>query len=167
VFLSRRSNGIYYLWFEDELGRRQKITTRTRLKSEAFVFLRRFKQESHKRTVRQRNLLLSEFVATFVVHSAAIHTPKTLESNETALKQFQKILGDLPLEKIGVREVETFLARKKSEASEWTARKYYLALAAAFETAKRWGHIASNPFRQVEKPRVPELLPQFFSREDF
>jgi integrase len=76
-------------------------------------------------------------------------------------------VGDVPLHKISVRDIELFLAQKREEASDWTARKYLFALAAAFETARCWGHINDNPFRSVEKPKVPELLPVFFSRSEF
>jgi site-specific recombinase XerD len=92
---------------------------------------------------------------------------KTVDSNKTALDEFLRIVGDLPLHKVGIREIEAFLARKKDEASVWTARKYYLALAATFETARRWGHISTNPWRLVQKPKVPELLPTFFTRKEF
>jgi integrase/recombinase XerD len=56
---------------------------------------------------------------------------------------------------------------KKREASEWTARKYYGSLAAAFEKAVLWNYILENPFRKVSKPKGRELLPAFFSDNDF
>jgi len=77
------------------------------------------------------------------------------------------VVGDVPLHKVGIREVENFLSVKKSEASDWTARKYYIALASAFEAAKRWIMIANNPFRQVEKPSVREIQPAYFSKSEF
>jgi integrase len=76
-------------------------------------------------------------------------------------------VGDLPLHKIGVREIEQFLAVKRGEASEQTARTYFVTLASAFETARRWNCISSNPFRLVEKPRLPEIPPSYFSKADF
>jgi integrase len=107
------------------------------------------------------------FAATFLEHSRSIHTRKTAEGNATALAEFQRIVGDIPLHKIVARDIELFLAKKREEASVWTARKYYLALAAAFETAKRWGHVGSNPFRDVPKPKPPEVQPVFFTVEEF
>ena len=62
--------------------------------------------------------------------------------------------------------IENFLATKKAEASEWTARKYYISLSSAFETAKRWNYIKENPFRKVQKPKVRELQPLFFTKDE-
>jgi hypothetical protein len=39
MFLSERSNGVWYLWFDDELGRRHKVSTHCNLKSDALKFL--------------------------------------------------------------------------------------------------------------------------------
>jgi integrase/recombinase XerD len=71
------------------------------------------------------------------------------------------------LQSIGIREIEHFLSKKKQEASEWSARKYYGSLAAAFEKAVHWELIKANPFRKVKKPKPPEVMPLFFSENEF
>jgi len=38
MFLSKRSNGVYYLWFNDESGKRCKISAKTHSKPEAQKF---------------------------------------------------------------------------------------------------------------------------------
>jgi site-specific recombinase XerD len=168
MFLSKKpTNKIYYLFFTDELGKRRSVSTRSRLKSDAVKFLLAFKREEHERKQNLSRVPLSEFKEAYRKHSLGIHTKKTTESNQTALDQFMKSVGDLPLHKIGIREIEKFLAAKRGDASAWTARKYYIALASAFETARRWGHIIDNPFRAVAKPRVPELQPLYFTHSDF
>ncbi len=167
MFLSKSSAGIYYLFYNDELGKRRAVSTRCRLKPQALKFLQSFKQADHERKTKLKRVLLSEFARAYIEHTRSIHTRKTAESDATALAEFLRIVGDRPLHLIEVRDIELFLSRKREEASAWTARKYYIALAAAFETAKRWGHISSNPFRSVDKPRVPEILPVFLSRTEF
>ena len=167
MFLTKRPGGVYHVVYHDELGRRRSVSTNQRRKAEAQKFLQTFRAEDRERRSKLKRLSLQEFTNSFLGHSRNIHTPKTVEGNATALTQFQRIIGDVPLHKVGVREIETFLATKRQEASVWTARKYFLALAAAFETARRWGHITRNPFRSVQKPKVPELLPVFLSRAEF
>ena len=39
MFLSRRSNSIYYLWLDDELGKTRKISAGCKHKSDALQFL--------------------------------------------------------------------------------------------------------------------------------
>ena len=165
MFLSKRSNGIYYLWFRDGRGTYQKVSTRSRSKTEASQFLRSFEEEAHARESPDR--LLSEFRQEYLDYSESVHRPTTTNTVKYSISEFQRFLGDQKLEKIGVREIETFLAQKTKDASELTARKHYVTLAAAFERARKWGYITKNPFRDAQKPKLRELRPAHFSKPDF
>jgi len=151
MFLSKCSNGVYYLFYHDELGKRRAVSTRHRLKVDAVKFLQSFKRSEHERKTKLQRVSLSEFRTAYLDHSKSVHTAKTVDSNRTALLEFERFLGDVPLHRVGVRDIELFLAHKKEQASEWTARKYFIALASAFETATRWGNIPHNPFRSEAK----------------
>jgi integrase len=166
MFLSKESSGIYYLFFFDELNKRHKVSTRSKYKSDALKFLQSFRLLEHERKTNLKRVRLSEFRNTYIEYSKSVHTRKSTANCQTALKEFERVIGDHPIHVIGVREIELFLATKKREASVWTARKYYIAIASAFETAKRWGNILSNPVRLVQIPKVPELQPLFFSRSE-
>ncbi|MDI6766027.1 MAG: tyrosine-type recombinase/integrase [Bacteroidota bacterium] len=166
MFLSKRSNGIYYLWYIDEGGKKQKISTGCKLKSNALKFLRDFKENEMKRRTFLKLKTLNEFYIDYQEYSKSVHTIKTQKSIENAFREFIRIVGDVRLDKIGVREIESFLAQKKAEASEWTARKYYIHLASAFETAIRWNYISTNPFKKVQKPKTKEVQPLFLTKEE-
>jgi len=58
MFPSKR-NGLYYLWFRDELGKRQKVTTHARTKSKALEFLRNYNSLKAK---TPEKILLSKFI---------------------------------------------------------------------------------------------------------
>ena len=167
MFLSKRSNRCYYLWYVDELGHKRKVSTKCRQKADALRFLQSFKRQEHERKQNLSRVSLAEFTAKYLEYSKGVHTRSTNETNQASLNEFKRLIGDLPLHKIGVREIEAFLAEKRREASVWTARCYFTSLAAAFETAKRWGNVLENPFRLVAKPKTPELQPVFFTRSDF
>jgi len=167
MFLSRHPNGFYYLFYFDALGKRHKVSTKCRRKSDALSFLQEFKQEEQERKKKVERKSLSLFAQDFLTYSRSVHTSNTQRAFRVAFREFLRIVGDEPLHQIGVREIENFLSVKKSEASDWTARKYYIALASAFETAKRWGCVLSNVFRKVEKPRVREVQPTFFTKSEF
>ena len=147
MYLSKRSNGVYYVWSTDELGHKRKVSTKQTLKSEALKFLQDFKANEQEKKQRQQRLYLSQFISDFRTHSKGTHAAKTTSAFAVALNQLLLVLGDVPLHKIGVREVENFLSVKKAEASQRTAQSYYSTLASAFETAKRWNCISVNPFR--------------------
>jgi integrase len=167
MFLSKRG-GIYYLWYVDERGKRQKVSTKATTKTEAVEFLRKFDEKEHVRQRSVKHITLNNFSALFLTYSASIHTPKTVEANRTALNEFMRFLGStIVMQTITPSDCERFLAAKIIEASAWTARKYYLALGAAFERAKAWGHVTANPWRSVPKPKTLETLPTYFTREQF
>ena len=166
MFLSKRYNGIYYLWIVDDDGRRQKVSTGCNKKSDAIKFLSTFKDSERKKRSNARRKSLIEFFLDYQEYAKSYHTIKTQHSVGNAFREFIRIIGNISLNEIGIKEIEKFLAKKIVEASEWTARKYYLHLASAFETAKRWNYISSNPFRRVQKPKTKELQPVFFTKDE-
>ena len=103
--------------------------------------------------------MLSRFIDEFLEYSAGAHRPKTKDLYFTALGEFYRVAGDTPLHKLGVREIEAFLAAKAKEVAASTLRTYYVHLSAAFGTALRWSYLSKNPFCQVPKPKLPEKLP--------
>lgn len=167
MFLSKHSNGIFYLFYDDEVGKRWRVSTKCRRRSDAMKFLTSFKTSLREQRLGRERRRLNQFKDDFLAYSRSVHTLKTQKSFETAFRQFQKKLGDVPLHLIDVRDIERFLGEKTSEASIWTARKYYAALASAFETAKRWKCISVNPFRNVKKPRAPEIQPAYLTKDEF
>ena len=167
MFLSKRSNGIYYLWYEDELGKPQKTSTRCRRKADALQFVKEFESNQAERKVKLQRISLSLFKEDFLAYSSGVHTIKTQKHFAVAFREFLRVIGDLPLHRISSREIEEFLSIKKAEASSWTSRKYRTALASAFEKAREWNLIVENPFRKTLSPKVPEVTPVFLTQTQF
>ena len=116
---------------------------------------------------KSTQVTLEDFKKEFLEYSSGVHSKKTIRTHRTAFREFIRIEGNRPLSTIGIREIEHFLSKKKQEASEWSARKYYGSLASAFEKAVHWELLKENPFRKVKKPKPPEVLPLFFSEDEF
>jgi integrase len=165
MFLSKRSNRVYYLWYYDESGRKRKVSTNTHSKPEAQHFLKDFIQNGKERKSRLSTIPLSQFQVEFLSYSASTHSPKTTRAFLTFFREFIRIVGDKPVRFVSVRDIEQFRSVKKGEASDTTARMYFVTLASAFQTAVRWKYLHSNPFRQVEKSRLPERLPVYLSKD--
>jgi site-specific recombinase XerD len=167
MFLSKRG-GVYQLFFLDESGKRRTRSTGTRKKPEAVKFLRAFNAEEDARRRAVQHITLKDFSALLLTYSRNINTPKTVEANRTALNELSRFIGaGCILSNLTPADCERFLAKKTADASAWTARKYFLALGAAFERARTWGHITDNPWRKMKKPRTPEVIPAYFTREQF
>lgn len=166
MFLAKRSSGVYYLYYFDELGKRHKVSTGKHVKAEALKFLQEFRASEHERKTQLHRTTLALFAEDYLRYSKTVHRIKSQESARTALREFLRIIGNPPLHRIGVREIERFVGVKKSETSLQTARTYFVTLASAFETAKRWKLLETNPFRSVAKPKTLEQFPAFFSRAE-
>jgi integrase len=166
MFLSKIGN-VYYLFFTDDSDVRHKVSTKCKKKSDAINFLFHFKRDTYEKRKTLKTITFSDFVEQFKVYSSGVHSLKTQKTNITAFKQFLRVEGNKPLYSIGIREIEHFLSKKKMEASEWTARKYYGSLAAAFQKAVQWNYLEENPFRKVPKPKGREIFPVFFNESDF
>lgn len=165
MFLTKR-HGIYYLCYEDDFGKRHIQSTRSRLKSQAVEFVRSFNMEQETKRRSLSHVTIAQFAETYVAYSQKVNTRDTASSNRTALAEFARFVGEeRMLSKITTGDCERFLAKKSTDASLWTARKYYLALHAAFQRAVTWEHLMENPWHKVRKPKPPEVLPVFFTRE--
>ena len=166
MFLSK-VDGVYYLFFTDKNGKRKKVSTRCKLKLQAFSFLKAFKQIEYEQKQNLKSISLSAFGKEYFLFASGVITMKTQRTYLSAFKEFVRITGDVALHSIGIREVEYFLSVKKNEASEWTARKYYTSLRTAFEKAVQWSFLTENPFAKVKKPKVPEVSPVYLTEKEF
>ena len=117
MFLSKIGE-IYYLFFSDQIGTRHKVSTCCKKKSDALVFLQNFKLNEYEKRKKLKTISLSDFKDQFIAYSSGIHTPKTLRTNVTALREFLRVEGNKPLHSIGIREIEHCLSVKKREASK-------------------------------------------------
>ena len=75
MFLSKRRNGIYYIYYENPAGKRVKVSTKARTKKEALQFLSNFsKHQAEKVKQKITEISLSSFKKEFLKHSEAVHT---------------------------------------------------------------------------------------------
>ena len=165
MYLSRRSNGIYYLWYEDELGRKHKVSTRSTLKAEAIKFLREFKV-SLVRTHKDKSL--AEFVTEFLAFAEATYSPKTTDIYRRAFGILKKQTGDLTLQNVTPRHIDQYkVSRLGSNIKPVSVNIELRALKAAFNVARRWKLISENPCEGVAQMSTQEEPPIFFTPSDF
>lgn len=164
MFLSKNlRDGIYYLFYSDETGKRRKTSTRTKLKAEAVQFLRTFQKGLKAR----KKVTLKRFTAEFLDSIKLSHAGKSQILFRLAFTHFQNCIGDPFLSNITGRHIESFTSYLVSKTSSTTANIYFRSLSSAFETAKRWQYIPQNPFKEAVKPRPAQTAPVYFTREQF
>lgn len=164
MFISRIGD-YFYLYYKDEDGNRKKVTTKSKSKSAALSFLRSFSIE--QKQAKHPSNTFSEFNKEYLLYAESVMTPKSFRTYESALRETIRVLGNITIQSVGVKEIEYLVSTKIKESSVWTARRYLICLAAAFQKACDWNLLIENPFRKVKKPRMPEVLPLFLNQKDF
>lgn len=168
MFLSKRANGVYYIYYNDEQGKRQAISTKSSIKSEALKFLTDLKQGIKKKKERPvTQIKLADLENEFLIHSKAIHTEKTTKTFITTFKFFEEKMGNVFLSSIEEKNIKQYIDYRITSASVFQARKDLINLSSCFNWAISEGYIQTNPCSQVNKVRVPQKMPLFYSEDEF
>jgi len=77
MFLHRRENGYWYLWYQGTDGRKRKVSTKRRYKGEALQFAKEFVATSTKR----QSITLGDFITEYLNYSSAVHLRKLRKSS--------------------------------------------------------------------------------------
>jgi integrase len=174
--LFKRSNGFYYILFEED-GRKRWKSTRCRTKPDAFKALTQFRELFRERLTPKS---LSAFTQEFLSYAHTSYKRATVEIYERALDLLKKFSDDVTLSALSpkhidmykmerLRSIVSFTAGTKAERtiSPTTVNMELRALRAAMRVAVRWRLLEKNPFDVAQFASVPEIPPTFLTKEDF
>lgn len=167
MFLSKRSNGIYYIFYDQPNGKRTCVSTKARNKNDALNFLGNF--QNNLRIVSDSKVILIDlksFSFDYLKFSEKFHTANTHRMLKIIFEQFKEQLGNPTINEITARDCELFIY-KKANVSCYTSQKYLAHLRAAFNKALEQGYITDNPFRKIKNFKIPESFPKFLSDEEY
>jgi integrase len=152
----------YYLYYFPN-GNRRKISTGIPTRKLAQRWADNF---LNKESFIKKDLLCSELYKEFIAVNNNLKL-KTLESYGTAFREFIKFAKDKPLQNYSLKDVNTFLAHKLSTASDYTAKKYRVALTTAFKYACTNKYLHINPFTDCIKVKPVRRKIRTFTKPDF
>ncbi len=162
-YLTKRSNGYYYIgWVEG--NRRKWKSTKCTTKSDAFSFLKSFKSETEKKVEPLRLSLFTELFRTRVNGSIR---KSTLRLYLASLKSFQTVAGDKLLSEYTVTDIENYKQKRLESISPITLNIELRSLKSTFNWAVKWELLKENPFRKVSLLKVPQRAPIYLTKEDF
>ncbi len=167
MFLSKRSGGIYYVFYNNPQGKRTCISTRAKKKSDAMKFLTRFREEIKKReSTGIISIRLSEFINKFRSHSAYAHSYSTSKDYISELNQFAKFTSNIHINEITQKNVNEYL-RERGKISVYTSSKALRYLKSIFNWAIIEQYLTENPCKNIKPIKTPEKQPLFLSEKDF
>jgi integrase len=155
------------VFYENLTGSKTCISTKTKIKREAFRFLSTFENELKQRNVRGVIPIgLKDFSFQYLKYSESIHKPKTSKSLKTLFNQLNEFLGNVELSDITAKNIKDFLLLK-SNISVHTAQKYLAHIRCAFNKAITDNYLITNPCSRIDNYKIPEKQPLFFSELDY
>jgi len=173
MFLTKDSKSPFYqiTYFVD--GKRTKKSTKTSNKKEALKFLESFKYQQFyndqdlksKPIIKQNSFLLSKFEEEYLKSVSLTKSKHYIRSVKLSFKHFKEFIGDLPLHKIELKQIDKFVntvyARSESGAS-----LYFRTLKAAFSKAVAWDYLTENLFKKIKPPKTSKSLPLFINDKE-
>jgi integrase len=162
--LFKRSNGTYYILFDQD-GRRRWKSTGAKLKTDALKALTKFEQLL---TIPPQVTTLASFQKDFLAYAESIYARRTVIIYELTLRYFVTQTGECSLASLNQKHLDDYVTtRLKKGISPVTVNIETRALKAALNTAVRWKLLEANPFARAKQLRVPRKLPVYFSQDDF
>jgi integrase len=163
VLLYRRANGIYYIILETD-GKKEYRSTRCTSKAEA---LRQLAEIKKLFVPKSRNkLLFSVYAKEYLEYAKANLAPGTVEIYVAAFRDFQKLIGDLPLSDIKPRHFDKFKTIRSQGVGPVFLNIQMRTLKAAMNKAVKWEYINRNPFTSDMMPKIPDMTPAYFTKSD-
>jgi len=157
MFIYKRDNGYYYLYWTEN-GKRRKLSTKTKSKSEALKFL------MSKRSTKTRSVSVSELQTVIQDYAKTNSAAKTQRLFRIAFDNFIRISGNKPIADVTAHDIEHFKAKSIQSQSIATVNIYFRTLRSAFGIAVRMRMLSENPFRNVKE--IPKAQTEILAFTD-
>lgn len=168
MFLSKRSNGNWYVFYDNSKGNRTCISTKTKLKRDAIKFLSNFEYEVNRRgQSKVIPISVKEYAFQFLKYSESVHSPKTTKAFKTTFKFWIEYFGNNQLSEINHKGLSEYFQYRINNTSIFAARKDYINISSVCSKAVQDGYLLTNPCKKLKRFKIPEKQPIFFSEVDF
>ena len=163
LYLTKRSNGYYYVGYYDS-GRLRWKTTSEKTKPEAIQFLKSFNPNPEE---KKDEMKLSGLLELFSqLHGNSLRK-RTLAGYKDAVNEFVRVLGDKLISLYTSQDIETYkqtLLSNRLAPSSVNIR--YRSVKAVFGFALRHDHIIKSPFSKTSAIKIAQRTPLYLSKED-
>jgi len=170
MFLFKRKNSIYYIYYFDKSDHKRKsITTKTSYKADALLFLTNFKE--NLKTISEKSDLIPVYyisdlqteVIKYVSDNMSISNAKIYR---TLFKNLIEVFGNIPINMFTFKEIERYKGIRALTVSKASVNKDLSTLKAVFNIAIRFNWISTNPVKNVGKVIISEKEFLYFTQEE-
>lgn len=167
MFLSKRSNGIYYIIYKSKTGGVTCKSTGSKSKSDANKFFIEFGKQIKENISQQvTQVSIQFFFFEFLKYSESIHSLNHTKSLKITFKAFMNFQTVKELSKINQQSVQAFIDYRLKVVSSLTVKRDIANLSSAFTWGISKNYLLTNYCKTIKKPKPVEKLPAFFIESD-
>jgi site-specific recombinase XerD len=163
--LFKRSSGIYYAVLCEPSGLRRWVSTGETTKAAALKQLVSISSAPPESRIKKKRIL--EFFEEFKEFAESVYSKENLAIYQRAFDNFVECVGDVQLDSVTQRQIDTFKAARLKDVKAVTVNLELRTLRSAFYTALRWKLIRENPFKGVRLCQITDGIPPYLSQADF
>lgn len=166
MFLSKRK-GTYYIFYQQDNGKRTCKSTNCKTKSDALKYLTQFTNEMNERKRNPvRDISLKDYRFEFLRYSETYHTNKTFYTYKTTFNFLTEYFGNIPLSNLTTKLLDDYIRWRINSVSIHAGRKDLINIKACLTKAVEFGYLQTNPATKIKRVKSPERLPLFFNHEE-
>lgn len=168
MFVSKRKNGIYHLYYQQPNGKLTSITTKQKYKSDALKFLSNFETElKYKQNNLTNQILLKDFAFKFLKFSESVHAWNSTLAIKATFNEFIKFFGNLNLNELSKNKIQNYVEYRLKKVSPYSVKRDVANLSGAFNWGIGQNYLKENYCKGIKKPAIPQKQPTYFSNEEF
>jgi len=167
MFLSKRSNGIYYIFYKSSSGKITCKSTKCKLKSDAMKFFSEFgKDLQTQNEVKTFQISMNDFFFEYLKYSESIHSLNHTKSLKITFKSLINFLSIKDILELNHQQIQSFTDYRLKNVSNLTVRRDLANLSSAFNWGISKNFLLLNHCKNIKKPKIVEKIPAFFSEQD-
>jgi integrase len=168
MFLSKNSNGRYYIYYDKPDGKRTSISTKTKLKSEALKFLTNFENEQKQRAQEKVTAIsLKKLLFEYLKYSETIHSRNTTLSIKSTVNSLNGYFGETNFASIDRNKISQYLHFRMKASTPYVSKREKAYLSGIYNWAINNGYARENNCKGIKNYKLPEKQPLFFNIEEF
>lgn len=157
MFVTKRANGYYYLYFNVEgSGKRKMISCKTKKKPEALKFLCNLQNNFNTSHTKQTVLYLTDLQNEILKYVNDNLRHGTVKIYKSTLKHLLRIVKDKPIKLITSNEIEYYKSIRLKEVRQSTVNIDLNTIKAIFNIAIRFNWLEKNPSKDIKKISIPQ-----------
>lgn len=164
MFLFKRSNGIWYFYFNQPDGKRKAVSTRETQKSDALKFMKNFNTDAHPATPKV--VLLSDLQTQIINY---VQNNLSFDSYRVYVQCFKNLnstFGNINIKQLTSKMFEDYKEHRLQTVKKVSVNIEIRTIKAIFSRAVKWGMVDKNPLQNVKQFRLEQREPIAFSDEE-